>query len=97
MHKLTSADMHKGVPTALFHGFRRSVCSGMMWEQCVVYCWVCPCGSMEERLTTDQAVAGSSPATDAFLRAHEGPPPLAAEKCNRRESNPGRWLGGPES
>ena len=28
---------------------------------------VCPCGSMEERLTTDQAVAGSSPATDAPL------------------------------
>ena len=26
-----------------------------------------PCGSMEERLTTDQAVAGSSPATDALL------------------------------
>ena len=24
---------------------------------------------MEERLTTDQAVAGSSPATDAFLQA----------------------------
>ena len=27
----------------------------------------CPCGSMEERLTTDQAVAGSSPATDALF------------------------------
>ena len=29
---------------------------------------MCPCGSMEERLTTDQAVAGSSPATDDIFR-----------------------------
>eukprot|EP00758_Cryptobia_borreli_P010747 Tbor_TRINITY_DN5598_c1_g3::TRINITY_DN5598_c1_g3_i3::g.12519::m.12519 len=26
----------------------------------------CPCGSTEEHLTTDQGVAGSNPATDAF-------------------------------
>ena len=30
-----------------------------------------PCGSMEERLTTDQAVAGSSPATDAVFLARQ--------------------------
>ena len=32
----------------------------------------CPCGSMEERLTTDQAVAGSSPATDAHFVLDSG-------------------------
>ncbi len=37
---------------------------------------------MEERLTTDQAVAGSSPATDAFSNAYW-------DKGLSRESNPG--------
>ena len=36
---------------------------------------------MEERLTTDQAVAGSSPATDAFA--------AGAKTFRHRELNPG--------